>query len=77
MASGDPFAKSVILWTRVTPTNKRKPATLDYAVATDKKFKKIVTRGTTITNADVDFTAKVRVDWFICCARMAFHLHFY
>lgn len=33
VASGDPFTKSVILWTRVTPPSgaKNKPATLDYA----------------------------------------------
>jgi hypothetical protein len=31
----------------------------DYAVATDKQFKKIVTRGTTITDKNVDFTVKV------------------
>lgn len=28
VASGDPFAKSVILWTRVNPSRKKKPATL-------------------------------------------------
>jgi alkaline phosphatase D len=61
VASGDPFAKSVILWTRVTPPSgaKNKPATLDWAVATDKAFKKIASRGTTITSKDVDFTVKV------------------
>jgi alkaline phosphatase D len=59
VASGDPFPKSVILWTRVTVAAKNKPATLDYAVATDRQFKKIVARGTTITSKDVDFTAKV------------------
>jgi phosphodiesterase/alkaline phosphatase D-like protein len=37
VASGDPFPKSVILWTRVTPKGGlNKPAFLDYAVATDK-----------------------------------------
>jgi phosphodiesterase/alkaline phosphatase D-like protein len=34
-------------------------ASQDYAVATDRRFKKIVARGTTITSKDVDFTAKV------------------
>lgn len=105
VASGDPFAKSVILWTRVTPPSgqKNKPAALDYAVATDRcylkyltahrnavngrcakytlavssrpllhvtdrKFTKIVSRGTTITNGDVDFTAKVS-------ARLRHHAH--
>ena len=60
MSSGDPFAKSVILWARVTVPQANKPAFLDYCVSKDKKFRKCVTRGTTITNKDVDFTAKVR-----------------
>ena len=63
MASGDPYSKSVILWTRVTlpsGANKNKPAFLDYCVSKNKKFKKCVTRGTTLTDGAVDFTAKVR-----------------
>jgi phosphodiesterase/alkaline phosphatase D-like protein len=62
VASGDPFAKSVILWTRVTlpsGAGKNKPAFLDYCVSTTKKFQKCVTRGTTLTDAAVDFTVKV------------------
>jgi phosphodiesterase/alkaline phosphatase D-like protein len=33
VASGDPFPKSVILWTRVTVAAKNKPATLVRAAA--------------------------------------------
>ena len=60
MASGDPFPKSVILWTRVTVAAKNKPAFLDYCVSKTRKFSKCVVRGTTLTTKDVDFTAKVR-----------------
>ena len=59
MASGDPFPESVILWARVTVEDKDEPAFLDYCVSKDRRFKKCVARGTTITNKDVDFTAKV------------------
>ena len=59
--------RSVILWTRVTPPSgaAKKPAFLDYCVSKDRKFNKCVARGTTITNAAVDFTAKV---WRNQCA---------
>jgi alkaline phosphatase D len=62
VASGDPYSKSVILWTRVTlpsGANKNKPAFLDYCVSKDRKFRKCVARGTTLTDAAVDFTVKV------------------
>jgi alkaline phosphatase D len=62
VASGDPFSKSVILWTRVTlpsGANANKPAFLDYCVSKDRKFRKCVARGTTLTDAAVDFTVKV------------------
>jgi phosphodiesterase/alkaline phosphatase D-like protein len=60
VSSGDPFAKTVILWTRLTVAQANKPAFLDYCVSKDRKFSKCVARGSTITNKDVDFTAKVR-----------------
>ena len=60
MSSGDPFARTVILWTRLTVPQANKPAFLDYCVSKSRKFNKCVARGSTITNKDVDFTAKVR-----------------
>lgn len=61
VASGDPFAKSVILWTRVSPASNRqgRPAAVDWAVSRTRNFQKIVSRGTTFTSSDVDFTVKV------------------
>ncbi len=54
--------RSVILWTRLTPPSgtQNRPAFLDYCVSKDQKFKSCVSRGTTITDGAVDFTAKVR-----------------
>ena len=64
VASGDPFTGSVILWTRVTPASNRqnRPAAVDWAVSKDRTFakRKIISRGTTFTSKDVDFTVKVR-----------------
>ena len=56
--------RSVILWTRLTPPSgaQKKPAFLDYCVSKDQKFKKCESRGTAVTDAAVDFTAKVRLE---------------
>lgn len=53
--------RSVILWTRLTPPSgtQNRPAFLDYCVSKDQKFKSCVSRGTTITDGAVDYTAKV------------------
>jgi PhoD-like phosphatase, N-terminal domain len=54
------WLRSVILWTRVTPKGgKNKPAFLDYCVSRTRDFRKCEARGTTITDQNVDFTAKV------------------
>ena len=44
----------------MTVAAKNKPAFLDYCVSKTRKFEKCVVRGTTLTNAAVDFTAKVK-----------------
>lgn len=63
VASGDPFTGSVILWTRVTPASNQQngAAAVDWAVSKDRTFagRKIISRGTTFTSKDVDFTVKV------------------
>lgn len=62
VASGDPFAKSVILWTRITVPSDAggRPPSVDWAVSKTRDFRKVVSRGTTFTSSDVDFTVKVR-----------------
>lgn len=59
VASGDPTAEAVILWTRVTSTD----ASVDVAweVATDAAMKNIVKKGTFTTGATRDYTVKVDV----------------
>ncbi|QSX36608.1 alkaline phosphatase D family protein [Shewanella sedimentimangrovi] len=58
IASGDPAHDAVILWTRVTPETDA-DVRVSWEVAADADFKDIVTNGSTITNADRDYTVKV------------------
>ncbi|KAI9216484.1 PhoD-like phosphatase-domain-containing protein [Blastocladiella britannica] len=59
VASGDPIANAVILWTKVVPTDTTGTATVEYHVATDVDFKNIVKTGAVVTSSEVDFTVKV------------------
>ncbi|WP_148572110.1 alkaline phosphatase D family protein [Nocardioides caldifontis] len=66
VASGDPMPTSVILWTRVTPTQAATPgsgngpaATVTWQVATDAAFRRIVRQGTVTTTAARDHTVKL------------------
>lgn len=61
VASGDPLADRVILWTRVTPATDG-PVTVRWVVARDAGLKQIVRRGTTRTDAGRDYTVKVDAD---------------
>lgn len=58
VASGDPLADRVILWTRVTPTAPAASASVRWQVARDPRFAQIVARGETTTGAERDFTVK-------------------
>lgn len=60
VASGDPLADRVILWTRLTyedPPDGRVP--VRYEVAEDPELDSVVARGTVTTGADRDWTVKV------------------
>lgn len=66
VASGDPYANSVILWTRVTShpddyagRNKGVETTVRWEVANDDSFSNIVTSGEVVVTSDTDMTAKV------------------
>ena len=61
VASGDPLADRVILWTRVTPAADAGGTPIDvrWLVATDEGLTKIVRRGTARMSAARDFTVKV------------------
>ncbi|MEQ9544568.1 MAG: alkaline phosphatase D family protein [Marinobacter sp.] len=63
VASGDPLADRVILWTRVTPTGDL-PRTIDSiqvlaTVARDRDMKEVVAQYDTATGPDRDFCVKV------------------
>jgi alkaline phosphatase D len=61
VASGDPLADRVILWTRVTPPNEAAAAAIDvrWRVATDEGLSQVVAQGMARTGGERDFTVKV------------------
>ena len=68
VASGDPTANSVIIWTRVTPTpdavpgsNRGAPTRVRWEMATDPGMGRIVRSGSVVTTAERDLTVKVDV----------------
>lgn len=65
VASGDPLADRVVLWTRLTPSEPV-AASVDlldvrWVVASDPDIRRIIASGTAHTSADRDFTVKVDV----------------
>ena len=60
VASGDPLADRVIIWTRVTPENQG-PVEVSWKVATDPYLVNGVQSGLFTTTADRDYTVKVDV----------------
>lgn len=69
VASGDPTATGVLLWTRVTPDPTATPGSgrgrrvqVGWEVAEDDAFRRVVARGTTSTDASRDHTVKVVAD---------------
>jgi len=68
VASGDPTATEVLLWTRVTPTPNSVPGSgigpssrVEWEVAADERFTKVLQSGTVRTDAGRDHTVKVVV----------------
>jgi phosphodiesterase/alkaline phosphatase D-like protein len=55
VASGDPLADRVMLWTRVTVTGAT--AQVRYVVASDPKLARVVARGEVLTGAEREFGA--------------------
>lgn len=60
VASGDPLADRVMLWTRVS-TAQRSAVTVAFTIATDPALTQIVQQGRAKTNPDRDFTVKIDV----------------
>ncbi|MEY2839893.1 MAG: hypothetical protein RJB60_2192 [Pseudomonadota bacterium] len=61
VASGDPLADRVIIWTRVAPALGAKVSVL-WDVALDATFKRIIRRGLAIASTSTDHTVKVDVE---------------
>ncbi|MCJ9427708.1 alkaline phosphatase D family protein [Kordiimonas sp. A6E486] len=60
IASGDPLADRVILWTRVLPgSGKQEAISVRWQVAHDTDFNKIISSGMTDTGPGRDYTVKV------------------
>lgn len=59
IASGDPDAESVVLWTRVTAPEALE---VEWELAADARFARIIRKGTFATDAERDFTVKVVAD---------------
>ncbi len=60
VASGDPLADRVILWTRVTPpATDPGPVQVDWQLALDNDFRRPVAGGRITTDASRDYTVKV------------------
>ncbi len=58
VASGDPTANSVILWTRRPPVNDSVAKKLVVEISTTPEFKKILAGGTAHISADSDWTCR-------------------
>jgi alkaline phosphatase D len=61
VASGDPTADSIILWTRVSVDSPR-AVEVNWCMAEDREMTRIVASGRTRTDASKDFTVKVDAD---------------
>ncbi len=62
VASGDPLADRVIVWTRVTPQTSRRRVRVRVEVASDKEFKSLVHSSSETATAESDYTVKVDVE---------------
>ncbi len=63
VASGDPLANNVIIWTRVTPDSAQmtQSVIVSWKVATDTGMANVVKTGVLLTDSSADFTVKVDV----------------
>jgi alkaline phosphatase D len=59
VASGDPLADRVILWTRITPDGDATAVDVAWRIARDEALGDVVARGQAQTDAARDFTVKV------------------
>ncbi|MEE4360055.1 MAG: alkaline phosphatase D family protein [Pseudomonadales bacterium] len=62
VASGDPDANSVVLWTRATPGPDLGPVDVEWSLYADPALRRRITGGRVATGAHRDWTVKVLVD---------------
>lgn len=74
VASGDPLADRVIIWTRVT-SDPSASVEVEWEVATDTTFSNPIRKGKTTTSNDKDFTVKVDVDQLTPNTRYYYRFH--
>ena len=59
VASGDPLANAVIIWTHITPdSGDFTPLNVNYQFAADSLFTSIITSGTVVADSSSDWTVK-------------------
>ena len=61
VASGDPTATAVILWTRIAPETLG-AVRVDWEIAEDRDFRRMVGAGAVMTDESLDYTVKVDAD---------------
>src|SRR3954469_24126573 len=61
VVAGDPTPKGISLWTRFDPSGSGGSGTIELEVATDKAFRKVVTRKNIKTGSTSNHTVKARV----------------
>lgn len=61
VASGDPTADSVVLWTRAVPTEGQETLPVSFELARDAQFDHILRQGTVRTSVGRDYTVKIDV----------------
>lgn len=59
VASGDPTADGVVLWTRVEPRDPRRAEPLRFEVARDERFSSLVASGDLVASPDADHTVRL------------------
>ena len=62
VASGDPLADRVIIWTRVTPDDSLLSVKVDWQISENAQFEPVSKEGSLLTSPDDDYTVKVDVD---------------
>jgi alkaline phosphatase D len=74
VASGDPLATRIILWTRFVPETGN-AASINWEIASDGSFAEIIKRGTAKATPARDFTVKVDVTGLKPGTRYAYRFH--